>query len=103
MAKVEIPTNFQIPDEISITFVREDFLETSNNYRIFFEICIGITFAFLGAMVELSSDNKPIPFLDKLCLVLFGAGGVTFFLLTRSNYKKAKAGTHTAKINLGSA
>ena len=35
MAKINVRTEVQGPDEIKINLVREDYLETSNTYRIF--------------------------------------------------------------------
>jgi hypothetical protein len=94
MAKMDVKTEVQGPDEITINLVREDFLITSNTYRIFFEICLAIAGAFLGSNISLLSEEKSVPVLNWLIFVVMAALCVAFLGLTVSNYKKAKCKTN---------
>jgi hypothetical protein len=93
MAKIDIQTNIEVPETINIRLVREDYLDTSNTFRIIFEVCIGLFFAFTGAMIELMSDGKTIPALDWFIFAVLLAGSITFLWLSAKNYKKAKPPT----------
>jgi hypothetical protein len=101
MAKVEIPTNFQIPDVIEMTFVREDFLQTSNTYRKIFEVCLGLFFALLGAILEIVSDKgkNEVPLLDWLFLFLLLIGCGTFLILSEKNYNKTRVASRNVQAS----
>lgn len=91
MAKLNVKTEVEGPDEIRINLVREDYLETSNTYRIFFEICLAITGAILGNVISLVNDDKTVPTLNWIFLTVMISGCLAFLVLTGKNYKKAKS------------
>ncbi len=91
MAKLNVKTEVEGPDEIKINLVREDYLETSNTFRIFFEICLAIAGAILGNVLSLVGENKTVPFLNLIFLLVMIAGCISFLIMTRINYKKAKS------------
>lgn len=91
MAKIDIKTQVEGPDEIRINLVREDYLDTSNTFRIFFEICLGIAGTILGCIISLVNEGKTVPILDWLFLALMSIGCVAFLVLTAKNFKKAKS------------
>lgn len=96
MANIDIKTQVEGPDEIRINLVREDYLETSNTFRICFEICLGISGTILGCIISLLDDDKKVPALNWLFLALTVLGSIAFLILASSNYKKAKSQTTTS-------
>jgi hypothetical protein len=93
MAKIDIKTQVDGPDEIRITLVREDYLETSNTFRIFFEVCLGIAGTILGGIISLVNEDKSVPMLNWIFFGLMILGSIAFLILTAKNYKKAKSQT----------
>ena len=93
MAKIDVKTQVDGPDEIRITLVREDYLETSNTFRIVFEVCLAIAATILGSIISLANEGKPIPTIDWLFLGLTVIGAVAFLILTAKHYRKAKSQT----------
>jgi hypothetical protein len=93
MAKIDVKTQVEGPDEIKITLVRQDYLETSNTFRIFFEICLAIGAAILGDIIALLNDGKNVPILNWLFFSLMIIGCIAFLVLSAANYKKAKSQT----------
>lgn len=90
MAKIDINTNVQAPDEITINLVREDYLETSNTYRLFFEICLAVTGAIIGNLLSYNRLSD-VPIINWIFLLLMISGSVAFIVMSLKNYKKAKA------------
>jgi hypothetical protein len=93
MARINLPTQIEGPDEIKINLVREDYLDTSNTFRIFFEICLAIAAAIFGDIIALLNDDKKVPIIDWLFLGLMIIGCIAFLILTATNLKKAKSQT----------
>mgnify|MGYP006431366839 CR=1 FL=1 len=91
MAKLNVKTEVEGPDEIKINLVREDYLETSNTYRIFFEICLSIAAAILGNILSIDIENNSIPTINWIFLFVMIGGCIAFLLMTLKNYKKAKS------------
>jgi hypothetical protein len=89
MASMNVKTDVQGPDAITINLVREDYLETSNTFRIFFEICLAITGAILGSIISLN-DQKSVSFINWFFLIIMIGGCISFLVLTSKHYKKAK-------------
>jgi hypothetical protein len=90
MAKIDINTTVQGPDEITITLVREDYLNTSNTYRIFFEICLAVTAAIVGNLLSFEKPSD-IPTLNWIFLGLMILGSIAFIILAIKNFNKAKS------------
>ncbi|AZJ32736.1 hypothetical protein SAMN05444344_1529 [Tenacibaculum mesophilum] len=90
MASINVNTTVEAPEEITINLVREDYLETSNTYRLFFEICLAISCAIIGNMISFEKVEE-IPPLNWFFLTVMIFGCVAFFLMTSKNYKKAKS------------
>jgi hypothetical protein len=44
--------------------LREDHLETSNNYRIFFEVFLGVASTIFGSIISLLNEEKKAPVLN---------------------------------------
>jgi len=93
MAKIDVRTQVEGPDEIRITLVREDYLETSNTYRLFFEICLALAGTILGCIISLINEKKTVPILDWIFLGVMISGCIAFLIMTSKNYKKAKSQT----------
>lgn len=55
MARINTKLSIQAPEEINVPLVRADHLETSNVFRLCFEIFLAITASLVG--VVLSTDN----------------------------------------------
>ena len=58
MARVNVPTNVEGPDQIDISLVREDYLGVANLFQFFFNIFLAIFSCLLG--VILSADKEKI-------------------------------------------
>ena len=93
MARIDIKTEVQGPDEIRINLVREDYLETSNTFRIFFEICLAISCAVFGSLLSFLNDSKEVPLLNWIFLIVMIIGSSSFLILSIKNYKKARSQT----------
>jgi hypothetical protein len=91
MAKIDVKTQVEGPDEIRINLVREDYLETSNTYRLFLEICLGLACTMLGSIISLTNENKTVPTLDWIFFGVMISGCIAFLIMTSKNYKKAKS------------
>jgi len=87
---MDVKTEVQGPDEITINLVREDYLETSNVFRIFFEICLALTGAILGNVISMLNDKKDIPAMNWIFLIVMIIGCISFLLLSIQNYGKAR-------------
>ncbi len=90
MARINVKTEVQAPDEIVINLVREDFLDTSNTFRIFFEISLAITSAILGGIISLINDNKDVPFMNWFFFGSMSIGSIAFLIISIRHYNKAK-------------
>lgn len=86
MAKINIPTKIDIPDVMEVRLVREDILETSNIFRVFFEIFLALFGGVFG--VSLSSQKFDFIhwFLFTFLLILTGV----FLYLSYKYNNKAK-------------
>lgn len=91
MVKVNIPTKIQAPSNINITLVREDFLDISNNYRIFFEVCLTLFSILFGNIFSIINGNKDVPFISWFFLFTMIIGCLVFLFLAHKYYKKAKS------------
>lgn len=91
MAELNVKTAVEGPDEIKINLVREDYLETSNTYRIFFEICLAIGATIMGNIIGLVNEEKEVPILNWLFFAIMVIGCFAFLYMTTKNYKKAKS------------
>jgi len=92
MAKINVNTNVQAPDEIRINLVREDYLQTSNNYRLFFEICLAISGAIIGNLISFDSASK-VPVVNWIFLGVMLLGCGAFLYMSIKNYISAKSKT----------
>lgn len=90
MASIDVNTNINAPDEITINLVREDYLDTSNTFRLVFEICLSITCAIIGNLISYSKIQD-IPTLNWVFLFIMVLGCIAFLLLAVKNYNKAKS------------
>lgn len=84
MAKISIPTKIDIPDNIEVRLVREDILETSNIFRIFFEIFL----ALFGGVFGVFLSSQKFEFIHWfLFAFLFVLTGVFLYFSYRYNSK----------------
>lgn len=90
MAKMNVKTAVQGPDEIRINLVREDYLETSNTFRIFFEIFLALAGALIGSIISTLNDSKNVLPITWIFFVVMIVCCISFLTLTLKNYKKAK-------------
>jgi hypothetical protein len=93
MAKVDVKTEVQAPDEIRINLVREDFLDTSNIFRIFFEIALAIAGTILGSVISILSNNSKVLFIIWFFLFLMIIACIAFLVLSIRHYNLAKCQT----------
>lgn len=84
MTKISIPTKIDIPDNIEVRLVREDILETSNIFRIFFEIFLALFGGVFGVFLTSPKFEFNHWFLFASLLVLTG---VFLFFTYRYNGK----------------
>lgn len=91
MAELNVKTAVEGPDEIKINLVREDYLQTSNTYRIFFEVCLAVTATIFGNIIGLINDDKEVPTLNWIFFGLMALGCIAFLYMTSINYRKAKS------------
>jgi len=90
MASINIPTTINAPDEITINLIREDFLDTSHTFRIFFEICLAITGGIFGCIISSLNGSTKIEMVTWVFFVVMTIGTTAFLVLTTKSYKKAK-------------
>ena len=90
MAKIDIKATIEAPKEITITLVREDYLETSNTFRFFFEVCLGLTCAIIGNLISYDKTSEIPPF-NWFVLLIMVLGCLTTAFFTSKHYKKAKS------------
>lgn len=83
MARVNTKLSLQAPEEINVPLVRADHLETSNTFRLCFEIFLAISSSLVG--VILSSPSVDI--LHWAFLAVTSCSSVGFLWLS-SKYKK---------------
>jgi hypothetical protein len=57
MAKMNVKTEVNGPDEIKINFVREDYFETSNTFCIFFGICFALTGTIFVTIISALNEH----------------------------------------------
>jgi len=86
MARLNTKLTLDAPDEISVPLVRADVLDTSNTFRLCFEIFLAITSALIG--VVLSIDNAEIIHFIFLTVSLFSC--IAFFIKSQTCLKKGK-------------
>lgn len=86
MTKINIPTKLNIPDSIEVRLVREDILDTSNLFRILFEIFLAILAGLVGSYITLTQFSFIHWFLLTL-LILLTALFLYFWI---KFYKKSK-------------
>ncbi len=91
MANIDVETNIQAPKSITINLVREDYLETSNQWRIGFEVCLSIGCAIFGSILsDLNSTDRKILPIYWVFLTVMTVGAILCLCLSGSNYKRAK-------------
>jgi|WetSurMetagenome_2_1015567.scaffolds.fasta_scaffold00003_4 hypothetical protein len=86
MTKISIPTKIDIPDNIEVRLIREDTLETSNIFRIMFEI----TLALFGGVFGFFLTNKEFSFIHYFLFFLLLISCAVFLILTNRYLKKSK-------------
>jgi len=96
---MNIKTEVQGPDEIRINLIREDYLDTSHTFRIFFEVCLAVAGTVLGNIISLLNDKKELTFINWLFLLIMISGCIAFLVMTSKNYKKSKVSTEQRLIN----
>lgn len=58
MARINTKLNLQAPEEINVPLVRADHLETSDNFRLFFEIFLAISSSLVGVVLSSEAVTK---------------------------------------------
>lgn len=86
MTKISIPTKIDIPDNIEVRLVKEETLETSNIFRILFEISL----ALFGGVFGFFLSSTEYAFLHFFLFALLLLSCVTFLILTNRYIKKSK-------------
>lgn len=90
MARINIPTKITAPDEIIVNLIREDLLDTSHTFRIFFEICLAITGAIFGCIISSFNGGPSVGMVTWIFFIVMIIGSSAFLYLTTSSFKKAK-------------
>lgn len=91
MPEITVNTQISAPSVITINLIREDFLDTSNTFRIIFEVTLTIFSALLGSIISLVNEKKDIPALIWIFFVTMTLGCIVFLILSIKNYRKAKS------------
>jgi len=91
MANIDIKTEVIVPEEIRINLIREDFLDTSHTFRIFFEVCLGITCAIFGCILSNLSNEAKVDIILWVFFTIMVLGSASFLYLTHNSYQKAKS------------
>jgi len=86
MTKISIPTKIDIPDNIEVRLIREDTLETSNIFRIMFEISL----ALFGGVFGFFLSGTEFSFIHYFLFFLLLGSSIVFLLLTNRYIKKSK-------------
>lgn len=86
MAKIDIKTIVTAPDEIEVPLVREDYLNTSNIFRIIFEIFLAVSCALFGVVLTLEKVSR----LHWLFLLFASMFTLAFLILAYIFYIKAR-------------
>lgn len=86
MARIDIKTKISAPDEIEIPLVRADYKETSNIFRLFFEIFLSLFSAFIGVVCSIDKVTK----LHYLLLFISFIFGLSFLILSIKYSGKSK-------------
>lgn len=55
MARLDVKATITAPNEIQIPLVRADQLQTSNVFRVAFEVCLAVTASLLGVMLSVAT------------------------------------------------
>ncbi|OUL58798.1 hypothetical protein [Pseudoalteromonas ulvae] len=83
MAKINTKLSIQAPEEINVPLVRADHLETSNVFRLFFEIFLAISSSLVGVILSTENVEKLLwVFLTVTVLSSIG------FLIMSYRYKR---------------
>lgn len=86
MAKINVNTNVTAPAEINIPLVRADYADTSNVFRIFFEIFMSFFFCLLGFILGQSN----ISLFHWITLIVCGLMATIFLILLFRMNKKSQ-------------
>lgn len=91
MASINVNANISAPSEITIPLVRADYHETSNVFRVFFEIFMSLFSGLLGYILSLTTP-QPIHYVS---LTITGLGAISFLATTFFFAQKSRQGlTH---------
>lgn len=88
MANVKINTKISAPSEIDIPLVRADHHETSNIFRLFFEVFLSIFSVLLGNTLSLDEPQT----IHYISLTITGVAALAFISLYAYFCHRAKQG-----------
>lgn len=83
MARINTKLSLQAPEEINVPLVRADKLETSDTFRLFFEIFLAITSSLVGVVFSLDKVTS----IHWAFLSVSGVSAVTFLLISLKHRK----------------
>ena len=83
MARINTKLSLNAPEEINVQLVRADKLETSDTFRLFFEIFLAISSSLLGVILSL----EKISILHWLFLSVSVISAIAFLLISMKHRK----------------
>ena len=86
MAKIDVKATVTAPAEVTIPLVRADHHETSNIFRIFFEIFISLFSGLLGYVLSIETPDK----IHYFSLTICGIAAIVFLIISFIYGKKSK-------------
>lgn len=86
MARLNTKLSIEAPQEITVPLVRADYLDSSNIFRVFFEIFLSVTSTLFG--VYLTSESTST--LHTVFMVVMGVSTLSFLGLSIYFYQRAK-------------
>lgn len=86
MAQINVKTTVTAPSEVNIPLVRADHHDTSNVFRVFFELCLAFFFCLLGNVLSI----EKITTIHYLALGFSGIAAIACFVMTVIYSKKSR-------------
>lgn len=88
MADLDIKTRVTGPDVIDVELVRSDYIDTSNIFRVFFEIFLSLTSALSGVILSVVKRTT----IHWVFFAVVGISMFSFLILSVFYRKKGKTG-----------
>jgi len=88
MAKLNIETTVSAPETINVPLVRADILDSSNVFRIFFEVFLSLAAVLIGVILSIKDPTT----LHWVFFWVMAVSALVFLSLFIMYYRQAKRG-----------